>query len=238
MVLRFLDGINFNPEIKDFILSILDNFITQENPGLTNIIGSILILFSAAGLVGFLKKALNQVWQIKVKKYPLKIVIWHQVRNMLLILGLGGLLVVSSLISRIIPIINQFYDVSSWLWLLNEILGIFTATLIIFSLVKVLVEKKIEFIPTLKGSVITAILMYLGRILIDYYFNFFNPSSAFGAAGALVLFLIWIYYSAHLFFFGIQIIKVLNSEKQIPQESQQNGKEVENSKKTKNSSKF
>ena len=201
---------NFNQEIAEFILTLVNNFIEQENPNLTNLISLILVLFSAAGLVGFLKKALNQIWHVEVKKKSWKVLVWYQIRNIILIVGLGSLLVISTIVSRTIPVLNQFYNVENWLWVINEILGILTATLIVFFLIQVLVEKETFIWQTLKGSLLTSFLMYFGRLIIDYYFSFFDPSSAFGATGSLVLFLIWIYYSAHIFFFGIQFVRVLN----------------------------
>jgi membrane protein len=203
-------GAETGRQIKDMIVSIT----SAEKSVIAAIIGIITVLFGATGVFVELQKALNVIWEVKAK--PRK-AIFTMIRTRLfsfgLILSIGFLLLISLTITTVIAIMGNWVmtHLPNILLIIFYVLNIiisFGVVMILFALLfKILPDAKIQWKHIWLGSVITAILFVLGKTAIGFYLSKTNPGSLYGAAGSLVLILLWVSYSSMIFFYGAEFTR-------------------------------
>jgi len=172
----------------------------------------ITLLLGASGLFSSLQSALNAIWRVPGKKSSggLVTLIRERILAFLLVGGTAFLLFVSLVISTVLTGINE--HVAGWLpnsALLAEIVNLaisFGLTTILFTMIfKWLPETDLAWSDVWIGAAITSGLIAIGRYPIGLYLHRVAATSAFGAAEAFVVFLVWVYYSAQIFFFGAEL---------------------------------
>jgi len=203
-------GAETGRQIKDMIVSIT----SAEKSVIAAIIGIITVLFGATGVFVELQKALNVIWEVKAKPHK---AIFSMIRTRLfsfgLILSIGFLLLISLTITTVIAIMGNWVmtHLPNILLILFYVLNIiisFGVVMILFALLfKILPDAKIQWKHIWLGSVITAILFVLGKTAIGFYLSKTNPGSLYGAAGSLVLILLWVSYSSMIFFYGAEFTR-------------------------------
>lgn len=187
------------------IKMMIDN--AEQQPGwgsIAGIVSLIVLLFSATGVFAQLQYSLNRVWDVKPKPSQ---GIWGWLRKRLLTLGmvfaLGFLLMVSLAASGLI---NVLVPGNSAIWRLVHLgvsLGVFA---LLFALIyKYLPDVEITWRNVWTGAIVTAVLFILGKFLIGLYLGHSSVGSSYGAAGSLMVLLLWVYYSSLLFFFGAEV---------------------------------
>jgi len=177
------------------------------------IIAIILILIGATTVFVMLKNALDIIWGVKVNHNGFLNIIKSRLISLLLILFVGLFLflsmVLSSVISAVRVFLGEFVNIPFGLISLsNEVLMVLLLTLLFAMLFKILPDARISWGDVWLGGAITAVLFILGKYLLGLYLARSNISSAYGAAGSLVVFLIWVYYSAQIIFFGAAFTQV------------------------------
>jgi membrane protein len=170
------------------------------------IVGLLGLGFGATAVFVNLQDALNSIWGVTIKPGWR---VWPFFRKRLLsfvmILGLGLILLLSFLISTLIAALREFASRSSYpsvgqpLIVADSILWIGILTLAFGVIYKVLPDVKIAWTDVWIGAGVAALLFTLGRTLIGIYLTRSSAPTPFGAAGSLVIFLLWIYYSAQIF---------------------------------------
>jgi len=178
------------------------------------VVGAITLLLGAGGVFGALQDALNTIWGVTPKPGSgLMKMLKDRFLSFTMVLGLGFLLLVSLVISAGISAIVKFAGGAipgmPWIWgTVNTVLsgGVFTA---LFAMMfKILPDIHVKWKDVLAGAFLTAILFTLGKAGIGIYLGSGSVGSAYGAAGSLVVLLLWIYYSAQILFFGAEFTKV------------------------------
>ena len=184
-----------------------------SSPGsgiLSGLVGVILLLVAALGVVVQLKDALNTIWETKE---PESAGIWWYLRTYLIsfagILGLVFLLAVSLIISTVL---SAF---SSWLgggesifWqAINFLVSTFVLAALFAMLFKWFPDADVRWEDALKGS----LLFIVGKLAIGWYIGSQGLGSTYGAAASIVVLLIWVYYSAEIVLFGAEMTHVLGS---------------------------
>jgi membrane protein len=174
------------------------------------VISVITLLLGASGVFGQLQDALNTIWGVTA---PPEAGVMALIRNRFLafsmILVIGFLLIVSLVLSAVLSFFTnrisaRVPEVSYLLPFLDFAVS-FTITTILFALIyRILPSIKIAWRDVWIGAAITSLLFNLGKILIGLYLGRSDVGSAFGAAGSLVVILVWIYYSAQIFLFGAE----------------------------------
>ena len=177
------------------------------------LVSVLLLILGAGGLFVQTKRAFHIIWRLPDKKRPLVNTIQSYLRSLLLIGIVAFLLLVTSIFSALLlPIgkqIEESLPVHLGLLRLITLLGSISFVTLLFAVVyKTLVEVKLKWRDVLPGSALAAVLFAFGNYCIEAYVGFVNIGSAYGAAGSLVVFLFWIYYSAQIFLFGAELIKV------------------------------
>jgi len=197
---------------------IQDIIKNMELSGRTNfaiIVGGITLLIGATTVFGEIQDSINIIWNVKAKpkRSWLK---WIEDRllSSSLIAGLGFLLIVSLLINGLLLALNEwlknyFPEVTLIIFQIINVLISFIVITILFGVIfKVLPDAKIAWKDVGAGAFFTACLFMLGRFLIGLYINFSGTGSAYGAAGSLIVILVWVYYTAAILYFGAEFTKV------------------------------
>ena len=178
---------------------------------ISSIIGIATLVFGATGVFYQLQLSLNEIFEIKIDPDAgvLKVVT-DRARGFGFILVIGFLLLTSFVVSAGINILSDyiirlFPDVFLYLaFALNLVLSL-SIIAILFSLIfKYLPDIRTSWKTVLPGAIITSILFVLGKELLGFYFGKADPASAYGAAGSIVLILLWVSYSCLILFFGAE----------------------------------
>ena len=196
---------------------IADMIQSASNPAegvLATVIGIVTLLFGALGVFNELHNALNVIWEVKEEKtegflQAIKKVIFNRLLSFSMVLGIGFLLLVSLVISAGLSATqelagNTFPIPEFLLQLVNLIISIGVITVLFALIYKYLPDAEIPWRYVWMGAFVTAILFSLGKLVIGLYLGNSAIASSFGAAGSLVLLLVWIYYSAQILFFGAE----------------------------------
>ena len=175
------------------------------------IIGVVVLFMGATGVFAEIQEAVNTIWGIKSKpKQGWLKFIQNRVLSFSVIISLGFLLLVSLLMSAVVDSIHQrllemYPGAAVWLlYIVNQVLSFVVAVGIFAVIFKVLPDAIIEWKDVIVGAIGTAVLFMLGKFAIGYYISATDVGSTFGAAGALVVLLVWTYYTAVILYFGAE----------------------------------
>ena len=183
---------------------------------LVAIVGIVMLLIGASGVFGELRDSLNLVWGAKLSGTG---GLWGLIRSRFfsfaLVVGLGFLLIVSLVLSAAIAaagkFFGQFLPAPEGLLHLGSTVASFLALTLVFALLyKVVPDVHIEWQDVWIGAAVTSLLFSIGKFAIGLYIGKAGIGSAYGAAGSLVVFLVWVYYSAQIFFLGAQFTHIFS----------------------------
>jgi membrane protein len=174
------------------------------------VIGILLLVYGASSVFGELRDSLNLVWGLKTTTGPgVMGVIRNRLASFAMVVGIGFLLLVSLLFSAAIAAAGKFFGglipfPEAVLHAANAVVSFVAVTTLFALLYKVIPEVQIEWRDVWIGAAVTSALFSLGKLLIGLYIGKAGVGSAYGAAGSMVAFLIWVYYSAQIFFLGAE----------------------------------
>jgi len=181
---------------------------------LATVLGIITLILGATGLFGQLQDALNTIWEVEPKKGGGIIgMIKDRFLSFTMILGISFLLLVSLVISTVLSLVNNYFSelFGGMGWLaqaLNIVVSLGIITLIFSLIFKVLPDVTVTWKDVWIGALVTAILFTIGKQLISLYLGSSAPASTYGAAGSLVIILLWVYYSTQILFLGAEFTQV------------------------------
>ncbi|OGW46789.1 MAG: ribonuclease BN, partial [Nitrospirae bacterium GWC2_57_9] len=195
-----------------FIETMIEQKAAAPERGLVaTAIGLIVLLLGASGVFGELQDSLNTVWNVKPKPGAgLRHMIRTRLLSFSLILTIGFLLLVSLVLSAALaafgaylnrlwpgpPVINYLLQAG------NVLLSFALITALFAMLFKILPDARIAWRDVWLGASVTAVLFTAGKFLLGLYLGTSDVASAYGAAGSLIILLLWIYYSSQILFFG------------------------------------
>lgn len=181
------------------------------------VIAVVTLFVGATGVFVQLQDALNSVWSVRrVPGRGLRNFIKDRLLSFALIVGLGFLLLVSLVLSAGLSAMDKFMVMSVpahetiWQWI-NFVLSFGVIALLFAMIFKVLPDVKIAWRDVWIGAIITALLFNVGKHLFGLYLGRSGVASVFGAAGSLVIVLLWVYYSAQILFFGAKFTQVYSN---------------------------
>lgn len=184
----------------------------EPRKGIVSIVlGLVTLLFGATGVFVQLQEALNTIWEVERKPGgSFSSYIRSRLLSFAMILGIGFLLFVSLVLSAAITLIqNRFTSEQGWLWqTINTGASMVVITILFGLMFKILPDARIAWRDVIAGALITGALMTVGKYAIGLYLGHSSVGSAYGAAGSLVVLLVWIYYSALLVLFGAELTQV------------------------------
>ena len=186
----------------------------QKKDGVAMLIGGITLLFGAAGAFGQLQDALNTVWKAKPPEHG---GFWGLIKNRFLsftmVLGTGFLMLVSLVISAALNVISKWFSgfMPGTAWIaavLNFALSLAVISLLFAMIFKYLPDVPIAWSDVWHGAIATGLLFTVGKSLLGLYLGRSAVASSYGAAGSLVVVLLWIYYSSMILLFGAEFTEV------------------------------
>src|SRR5687767_10365102 len=231
IVIIFLSSIFFGQQaVEGQIYRQLDDFLGVDNAAqiqeiiknatvsgkgtIAAIIGFATLLFAATTVFAEIQDSINSIWGLKPKpkKGWLKL-LKNRLLSFSVIASLGFILVVSLGITALIDALSDrlkvaFPDITVVVfYILNQVITLLVVTVIFAVVFKVLPDAKIRWRDVFAGALVTAVLFMLGKFLISFYISKASVGSTYGAAGSLVVLLVWTYYSSLILYFGAEFTK-------------------------------
>ena len=182
---------------------------TASGSGFRLILSIAGLLFGATGAFVSLQDALNSAWEVEPdpKRGGIKNFIFKRFLSLGMVLGIAFLLLVSLAVTAALSAVGDYlFGGSGTVFAegLNFVLTFAIISLLFAAMFKVLPDAKVEWRDVWVGAIATALLFVVGKFLIGLYIGQSNPGSAFGAAGALAVLLVWIYYAAIILMLGAE----------------------------------
>jgi membrane protein len=204
--LQGLMGADAAKAIQDLLAS-----VNKPSHGiLGTLVGIALLVFGATTVFGELQDALDRIWRAPAREGS---GLWSLLRARLLsfgmILGLAFLLMVSLVLGAAISALGKWWGPAFGGWetlahIVNLLVGFGLTTLVFAMIYKLMPRVKVQWHDVWLGALVTALLFTIGKFLIGLYIGKSGVASGFGAAGSLVVVLIWVYYSAQIFLLGAE----------------------------------
>jgi membrane protein len=196
-------------QVKDMIAVAGES---KKNSVWATILGAVTILIGATGVFAQFQKSLNVIWEVKTDEK--KSGIWNVIKVRLfsfgLIVSIAFILIVSLVVSSILAALGDSVRGSSSdplpfvLQTINFIVSLAVLSFLFALMFKFFPDAKIKWRNVWLGSVVTAILFELGKFALSLYFGKADPGSGYGAAGSIVLILLWVSYASMIVFYGAE----------------------------------
>jgi len=202
------------PNTAVAIQDMVKNAARPRIGAVATIIGVITLIFGASGVFGQLKDALNTIWDVKPKEgRGILGMIKDRFLSFAMVFGVGFLLLVSLVLDTAIAAMGKFAGShlpgGEALWHVAELaLSFVVITVLMAGIFRLLPDLKIEWRDVWLGAALTSLLFVLGKFALGIYFARSAVGSSFGAAGSLILVLLWVYYSAQILLFGGEFTQV------------------------------
>ena len=188
---------------------------SQPASGVAATIASLAtMIVGASGVFGQLQSSLNHIWGAETQRRSgVRGHVQRRLLSLSMILGVGFLLLVSLALSAVLSavhhVLSEWFPVlSEFLPLANFLLSFAIITALFAMIFKLLPDARIEWRDVWLGAAVTALLFTIGKSLIGVYLGRAGVTSVYGAAGSLVLILLWVYYSSQLLFLGAEFTEV------------------------------
>lgn len=178
-----------------------------------------ILLFTASGVFSEIQGGLNIIWGVQANPNQKWFAfIKNRFISFAMVLISAVLLLISIVLSTLLALlssrINYFIGVNIFLELTISYFFSFLMITLLFAMIfKHLPDISLKWSDVWVGALITSLLFSIGKILIGFYLNLAPLASVFGAAGSLIVLLVWVYYSAQVFFIGAEITKIYSSKK-------------------------
>ena len=184
--------------------------VSEPKEGIiATVIGLFVLLLGATTVFGELQNALDRIWRAPARKQASGL--WRLLQSRLLslgmILGIAFLLMVSLVFDAVLQGLGKVWGtgaLEAFAQVLNLVVGFLLTTTVFALIYKLMPRAKIAWHDVWVGAAVTAVLFTLGKFLISMYIGRSAVASSFGAAGSLVVVMIWIYYSAQIFLLGAE----------------------------------
>jgi membrane protein len=177
------------------------------------IIGIATLIATTTGVFGEMQSALNSIWKAKPHATTISRLIRARAASLGLVAALGFLLIVSLAVSAGLTAFGNYLDAvvpigKLILPLLNFVVSLALLAVLFASIYKVLPDRRLEWRDVIIGAVVTSVLFTVGKSLIGWYLGSIAVASSYGAAGGLIVLLLWVYYSVQIFLLGAEFTKI------------------------------
>jgi membrane protein len=191
------------------VQEIIKNTALSSDLGWSAIVGLVTLIIGATGVFTEIQDSINFIWRLKAKpkkgKGLLKIVL-TRLLSFSLVISLGFVMVVSLVVHGIIEVLmsslSALLPTAIVVYIANLVVTFITITALFAVIFKVLPDAKVKWRHVWVGAMTTTVLFMLGKFGIGLYLGNSSIGSTYGAAGSLVILLVWVYYSAAILYFG------------------------------------
>jgi membrane protein len=205
----------------DLVQTVVQSASGKSSGILASAVGAATLLITASGVFGEMQSALNAIWKVQPQGTTVSRLVRARATSLGLVAALGFLLLVSLVISAILSGFSSYINAvlpsgALILQVLDFIISFTLISVLFAAIYKVLPDVALSWHDVLVGAVITALLFTVGKFLIGLYLGHSAVASSYGAAGALIIVLLWIYYSVQIFLLGAEFTKIYASRRGTP----------------------
>ena len=211
MQLNKLVGSSAAIQIQD----VIKNIHLSKNSFFATVLSAVILLIGATSIFGEIQDSINKIWGLRIKSHK---VWWKLILTRLisfsLIISIGIIMVVSLLLNAVVSAFGKFIGkfvagYSLYFIQVSEaVLSFFVATFLFALIFKILPDARIRWKDVLFGGFMTAIFFTVGKLGISFYLKKSNITSLYGAAGSIIILMVWVYYSSIILYLGAEFTKV------------------------------
>jgi membrane protein len=209
-----IEGMIGGNTAKD-IEAIIANASVNQDFTFASFIGIATLIFGATGVFYQLQQTLNLIWQVtpQPKRKIVKMIL-DRIFSFGLILAVGFLLLVSLVLSALLTLLSEwvsYYFSETFVTLfrlLDFSLSLGVVTLLFAAIFKFLPDAKVPWTDVWVGAFVTALLFVVAKLALGFYFGHSNPASAYGAAGTVILIMLWVSYAGSIILFGAEFTRI------------------------------
>ncbi|BAT61079.1 hypothetical protein GJW-30_1_03629 [Variibacter gotjawalensis] len=206
------------PSGGEFIRAIVGAAQDKSSGAVATALGFLAVIVTASGAFSEMQAALNKTWGVTSPREPLLSLLRTRAVSLGLVAALAFILVASLAASAALTAMQTYVgdalQLASLFWsVINTLLSLAIFTLLFAAIYKVLPDFPIEWRDVLTGALLTALMFTIGKSLIGFYLGRFAGTSSYGAAGALVVLMLWMYYSAQIFLFGAEVTRAISQRR-------------------------
>jgi len=202
------------PHSAATIQSMIASAGRRGSGALATVVSVVVILFGASGVFGQLQTSLDRIWHVAPKPdRGVRGILRDRFLSFGMVLGVGFLLLVSLVVSAALAAVGAFATgrlpaIAPLLQAVGFVVSFAVVTALFAMIFRFLPDAKVEWRDVWVGAVVTSLLFTIGRTLIGLDLGRSSVSSSYGAAGSLIVILLWVYYSSQILFFGAEFTKV------------------------------
>jgi membrane protein len=206
-----LEG-SVGPDGSRFLAIVLENAARPTLATVTGIFSALVLLWGSTNLFSQLQSSLNAIWNVEPNpNRGILSTLKDRLLSFLLVIGVALLLLAALILSAVLSALSNagpdWLPGVDWLWqLLNVALSLGVLTVLFAAIFKVLPDAHIAWRDVWLGGAVTAALFTVGNFLLSFYLG--NAGSVYGAVGSVMVFLLWVYYSAQILFLGAEFTQV------------------------------
>jgi membrane protein len=196
------------------VQELLKNLKLHHNNGIAAVIGSAIFFFGASGVFSEIQSSIHLIWKIKpTHKNGFRNYLKLKLLSFLMVGSISFLLIVSLVINSVLDIINKRLEsffkgtTVSIVHSINSVFVLIVITIVFMLIFKTLHDKKMKWKYVFVAALSATLLFLTGKYLIGLYLANSIVISVYGAAGTLIMLLVWVYYSAVVLYFGAEIAK-------------------------------
>lgn len=197
------------------IQNAIKNVELSDSNAFAAIFGGVMLLIGASGVFAEIQSSINFIWGLKAKPNKgLKKFIQNRLMSFSMIVSVGFLLLVSLLVNSVMDLLSAklrsyFQEGTIYIFYVLNLLLVFAIITLLFTIIfRTLPDGKIRWKDAFIGSSFTAVLFMVGKFAIGLYLGNSTVASVYGAAGSIIIILVWVYYSAIILYFGAEFTKV------------------------------
>ena len=210
-IVEQLSGL-LGPQSAEALQSMLKSAAGAHSSALATLIGVITLLITATGVFAEIQTSLNAIWRAAPRRSAVSRLIRARLVSLGLILALGFLMTVSLAASAALAALGTYLNgmlpaISLLLHTANFAISLALMALLFAAIYKFLPDTSIAWRDVAIGAIATAVLLTVGKTLIGLYIGSSKVASSYGAAGALIVILLWIHYSAEILLLGAELTK-------------------------------
>jgi len=207
------------PDTAESILKMVAEKGDEPTSIFATILGIGVLLYGATGVFYYLQNVLDNIWETKQNySNELMATLIGRLKSFGFILIFGFLLLISFVITALLTtfanrITSLFSaNITGIAYIIDIILSLFFIYILFAAMFKFLPSKPVEWKAVRVGAVLTTILFIIGKYILSFYFGTTEPGSTYGAAGSIIIVMLWTSYSSLILFFGAQFTKVYSDK--------------------------
>ncbi|TPL07919.1 YihY/virulence factor BrkB family protein [Mesorhizobium sp. B2-4-14] len=199
-------------QTADLLRATIETASHKSSGTLATILGLVTLFVTASGVFGEMQLSLNEIWKVEPKGVSLSRLVRARAASLGLVAALGFMLLVSLAASTAVSALGEFINArlpfgALIISAINTVVSFVLIALLFAAIYKVLPDRTLKWRDVAIGSVVTTLLFTVGKSLIGWYIGTSAIATSYGAAGALLVVLLWVYYSAQIFLFGAEITR-------------------------------